>query len=606
DHGKKMSNGGEAAGPVSSTTISTMAVRGGAALITVTILKMEEEEEEELLMDSAAAQDPVDMHCMYHFLSQNGHWGGWGLDHSPAARILTGVLQSGTRMQLQLAESDPNLLEIGGNVDETLRLLRDHEQLLSKLKVPGPRGPRADREPSGLHTCMWRVCDLNDLLLAGPLRKHDGGMWGLLEQADKATAQCAQLHGEVHKAMARTLSDAWSTLIVLLERRVELLRLASEFFACAHERLDMIEQTDEYREFQDVDLVGESAELKKMLPVVHVFWRQIKKFQFAVRIDEAEDFQRDMEEVTTMACEEAVLLKHCCIKRGKCIASRMCRLLEKSMSVMNKSQELLDVLRGFGAEPALPRSAAAQGTRTSCGRVECLMEVLQDRRRHVDERLTQRSLRLKGLLRISQWKERKQEVSSPVLHGGLGVLQWFKDNAEVYFQKDQLGSTLTENEELLEACKDFALKARALCVPLGATVGAGQRLACRSLWATVIAVANETTDRERDRVLCQDWSSQVEKLLLEASGVTVVPDAVDAKQLAEKSLELKALRDELWRLLVARQEDLQEGHAFFSAANQAFEALAALGAELHVPRSQAVALPQLARRHEDLGRSARE
>ncbi|XP_029112521.1 coiled-coil domain-containing protein 141 [Scleropages formosus] len=404
-----MSNGGEAAGPVSSTTISTMAVRGGAALITVTILK------------------------------------------------------SGTRMQLQLAESDPNLLEIGGNVDETLRLLRDHEQLLSKLK------------------------------------KHDGGMWGLLEQADKATAQCAQLHGEVHKAMARTLSDAWSTLIVLLERRVELLRLASEFFACAHE--------------------------------------------FAVRIDEAEDFQRDMEEVTTMACEEAVLLKHCCIKRG---------LLEKSMSVMNKSQELLDVLRGFGAEPALPRSAAAQGTRTSCGRVECLMEVLQDRRRHVDERLTQRSLRLKGLLRISQWKERKQEV-----------LQWFKDNAEVYFQKDQLGSTLTENEELLEACKDFALKAR-------------------------------------------DWSSQVEKLLLEASGVTVVPDAVDAKQLAEKSLELKALRDELWRLLVARQEDLQEGHAFFSAANQAFEALAALGAELHVPRSQAVALPQLARRHEDLGRSARE
>lgn len=38
-------------------------------------------------------------------------------------------------MKLQLAESTPNILEIGSNQDETKKLLQDHEFLLSKLKV---------------------------------------------------------------------------------------------------------------------------------------------------------------------------------------------------------------------------------------------------------------------------------------------------------------------------------------------------------------------------------------------------------------------------------------------------------------------------------------
>lgn len=45
------------------------------------------------------------------------------------------LLQCGKWVKLQLAESTPNLLEIGSNQDETKKLLQDHEFLLAKLKV---------------------------------------------------------------------------------------------------------------------------------------------------------------------------------------------------------------------------------------------------------------------------------------------------------------------------------------------------------------------------------------------------------------------------------------------------------------------------------------
>lgn len=45
------------------------------------------------------------------------------------------LLQCGKWVKLQLAESTPNLLEIGSNQDETKKLRQDHEFLLAKLKV---------------------------------------------------------------------------------------------------------------------------------------------------------------------------------------------------------------------------------------------------------------------------------------------------------------------------------------------------------------------------------------------------------------------------------------------------------------------------------------
>lgn len=49
--------------------------------------------------------------------------------------VIMCLLQCGKWVKLQLAESTPNILEIGSNQDETKKLLQDHEFLLSKLKV---------------------------------------------------------------------------------------------------------------------------------------------------------------------------------------------------------------------------------------------------------------------------------------------------------------------------------------------------------------------------------------------------------------------------------------------------------------------------------------
>uniref|UniRef100_A0A8C3BH53 Uncharacterized protein n=1 Tax=Cairina moschata TaxID=8855 RepID=A0A8C3BH53_CAIMO len=55
--------------------------------------------------------------------------------HAGNASIVIAVLKCGKWVKLQLAESTPNLLEIGSNQDETKKLLQDHELLLTKLKI---------------------------------------------------------------------------------------------------------------------------------------------------------------------------------------------------------------------------------------------------------------------------------------------------------------------------------------------------------------------------------------------------------------------------------------------------------------------------------------
>lgn len=59
--------------------------------------------------------------------------------------VIVYLLQCGKWVKLQLAESTPNILEIGSNQDETKKLLQDHEFLLSKLKV------RCDKKNSSSH-----------------------------------------------------------------------------------------------------------------------------------------------------------------------------------------------------------------------------------------------------------------------------------------------------------------------------------------------------------------------------------------------------------------------------------------------------------------------
>uniref|UniRef100_A0A672QCH1 Coiled-coil domain containing 141 n=1 Tax=Sinocyclocheilus grahami TaxID=75366 RepID=A0A672QCH1_SINGR len=228
----------------------------------------------------------------------------------------------GELVHLQLTEAQPNLLEIGNNQDETKKLLEEHEQLLAKLK------------------------------------KNEGGVWALLEEADKTAAQ---KEGEelVYEAMAVSLSEAWKTLVAHLEKRRSLLILACRFFECA--------------------------------------------LEFAIRIDEAEDFQSVGQKSTTADNMNELLQRHTCA-----LSSGM---LEKSMLVLNKSRELLGFLKDFQSQQALKYDRASHGAWSSFGKVEGLMEILQDRRRQVDLCMRQQKHELETIYRIRQWESQEQEVS---------------------------------------------------------------------------------------------------------------------------------------------------------------------------------------------------
>ncbi|XP_028847687.1 coiled-coil domain-containing protein 141 isoform X2 [Denticeps clupeoides] len=373
------------------------------------------------------------------------------------SQIVVSVLKCGAFVQLQLSDARPSLLEIGNNQEETKKLFTEHEQLLSKLK------------------------------------ELEGGVRLLLQEADK-TAEEKEDEAEVYEAMAGTLSAAWKTLVTHLEKRMSLLRLASDFYDRA--------------------------------------------LEFAIKIDDAEDFQRAGLELSGADSLDELLQKHSDIKRG---------LLEKSMLVLNKSHELRDFLNDFHSDAALLYSGAFREADSSCRKVESLMEILQDRRRQVDLNMKKQHHDLEVVHNVNEWDLREQEA-----------VCWFKENAHLYLKKDQLGSSLSDSETLLQEFKEFELKAK------------------------------------------------VETLLTQASEIQAAASGPQAERLPEKSQKLKALHEKLWSLMVGRLAQLQESHAFFSSANKAFEELGNTESNLKRLTTLPLTLLELAKKHEDLQRGTKD
>lgn len=86
-------------------------------------------------------------------------------------------------------------------------------------------------------------------------------------------------------------------------------------------------------------------------------------------------------------------------------------LLQKSMLALNKSYELLDFLKRFEAEEALRYGGGARGARNSYRKVDGLMELLQDRRRAVDQCMARQIHHQDVKNTISEWEKQEQEVS---------------------------------------------------------------------------------------------------------------------------------------------------------------------------------------------------
>ncbi|KAI2525990.1 coiled-coil domain containing 141, partial [Homo sapiens] len=309
------------------------------------------------------------------------------------SKIVIAVIKCGKWVQLQLAESQPNLLEIGSSQDETKKLLHDHELLLAKLKALEDR------------------------------------VWELLQEADK-TAEENKDQSQVYDAMAETLGEAWAALVSMLERRTELLRLTSEFFENA--------------------------------------------LEFAIKIDQAEDFLQNTHEFESAESLKSLLQLH---------EHHTKELLERSLALLNKSQQLTDFIEKFKCEGPNVNPELTQGAHSSCLKVDRLLELLQDRRRQLDKYLKQQWQELSQVLQICQWDQQENQVTC-----------WFQKTIR-NLQEQSLGSSLSDNEDRIHKQEELIIKAKAFDV-LGRVEAYLKLLKSEGLSLAVLAVRHEELHRK--------------------------------------------------------------------------------------------------------------
>ncbi|XP_042730456.1 coiled-coil domain-containing protein 141 isoform X2 [Lagopus leucura] len=369
------------------------------------------------------------------------------------ASIVIAVLKCGKWVKLQLAESTPNLLEIGSNQDETKKLLQDHELLLTKLKA------------------------LEDQV------------WNLLHEADKAAEENKE-KSQVYDAMAETLGDAWDALVIMLKKRQALLELTTMFFENA--------------------------------------------LEFAVKIDQVEDFVKNAQEFDDIDNLKELLLQQ---------EHHTKELLEKSLALLNKSHELTEFIEEFKREGPNANPELIQGAQSSCLKIDNLLELLQDRRRQLDRSLKHQRRGLEQVLQICLWHQQENQVTS-----------WYKKNIRDYLQKENLGSSLLENEELLQKHKEMEVKVK-------------------------------------------EWNFTVEQLEAEALKILLSEDYAEKEHLNISNQKIHLLRGEVCCHMEERKALLQEANDFFNAADKAVNALENY---LKIFNSEGLSLPVLSMKYEEL------
>ncbi|KAK2108747.1 hypothetical protein P7K49_013912 [Saguinus oedipus] len=86
-------------------------------------------------------------------------------------------------------------------------------------------------------------------------------------------------------------------------------------------------------------------------------------------------------------------------------------LLERSLALLNKSQQLTDFIEKFKCEGPNVNPELIQAAHSSCLKIDSLLELLQDRRRQLDKYLKQQWQELSQVLQICQWDQQENQVT---------------------------------------------------------------------------------------------------------------------------------------------------------------------------------------------------
>ena len=86
-------------------------------------------------------------------------------------------------------------------------------------------------------------------------------------------------------------------------------------------------------------------------------------------------------------------------------------LLERSLALLNKSQELTDFIEKIKSDGPNVNAEMIQGAQNSCLKIDSLLELLQDRRRQLDKYLKQQQQELSQVLQMCQWDQQESQVT---------------------------------------------------------------------------------------------------------------------------------------------------------------------------------------------------
>ncbi|XP_038132157.1 coiled-coil domain-containing protein 141-like [Cyprinodon tularosa] len=144
------------------------------------------------------------------------------------SQIVASVLKSGSLIHLQLVQFQPGLCQIGSNQEENHILIQELLQLLEKLQ------------------------------------KHEPEVFAVVEKKQKERLRMRRDAGrkqkqdeELKEAMKASLSEGWSLLLRLLERRLEVLQMASDVFSRVTEFAAGIDRLEDLQSKADEDKLTE-------------------------------------------------------------------------------------------------------------------------------------------------------------------------------------------------------------------------------------------------------------------------------------------------------------------------------------------------------------
>ncbi|XP_039185108.1 coiled-coil domain-containing protein 141 isoform X7 [Crotalus tigris] len=307
------------------------------------------------------------------------------------------------------------------------------------------------------------------------------------------TAAEHQDEEQVYEAMAESLGDAWDSLTIVLEKRRTLLKLSLDFFENA--------------------------------------------LEFAAKIDQVEDFLQYSQEFENPESLKELLHQHKLHTK---------ELLEKSLRLLNKSHDLTEFIQGLKSDGPNINPEFIQGAHNSCLKIDILLEVLQDRRRQLDKYLKLQGEGLEQVLQICQWHYQENQITS-----------WYKKNIKDYINKQNLGSSLKENEALLQEHKEMEYKVK-------------------------------------------EWNSSLQGLKSEALKILFSEEYAEKEHLKLSNKKMNLLEQEVNRCFEERKTLLQEANDFFIAARKAYDILENVEASLKLFESKVFNLPILAIKHEEL------